>query len=471
MRMYTLLRNNKQSGPHTMEELKAMGLKVYDLIWIEGRSAAWLYAEEIPELEPFTPKIKDIVEESFLEKRATAKIPSIWDQYGKSSNTEKSKSVSRPAETEKTVTVTIIQPKETIQEKEESLISSTPVYAESESLSVAYTTADEKSDTVHLPDEQIINEQYSSKEEVILQEPPPKKKNTEKSFPADNHSYEEPSIKYTRSLDDIKQEYVSKVLGTERKAAVKKPMPVMMLLGVGVLLLIGVGILIGISLGKNTQTPQTAAVVPVQKPAVEGKTAVKQALPPFDTKKEVEQQADEEIDPGNEDVLINERRTQKTNTPAYGNQPAVKKNAGSATIAGTKKQDDTVKPGHEITPVVKKQTEQRTVVKRENLRELIRLSSNDYKKAALFGGLKNITITAANNSSHLVDLAIVEVNYIQANGKIFKTETLYFKNIPPKSSVSLRAANSTRGVKIESKLTFLSSKSAESVSDVSYSVQ
>jgi len=51
-KIYLLLRNNKQSGPFTREELLQQGLKKHDLIWVEGRSAGWRDPEEIAELTP-----------------------------------------------------------------------------------------------------------------------------------------------------------------------------------------------------------------------------------------------------------------------------------------------------------------------------------------------------------------------------------------------------------------------------------
>src|SRR5688500_17415677 len=51
-KIYLLLRNNKQSGPFTREELLQQGLKKHDLIWVEGRSAGWRNPEEIAELIP-----------------------------------------------------------------------------------------------------------------------------------------------------------------------------------------------------------------------------------------------------------------------------------------------------------------------------------------------------------------------------------------------------------------------------------
>ena len=59
MSSYLLLRNNKESGPYTMDEVKSMSLKTYDLIWVVGKSAAWRYPGEIPELKSFAPLVPE----------------------------------------------------------------------------------------------------------------------------------------------------------------------------------------------------------------------------------------------------------------------------------------------------------------------------------------------------------------------------------------------------------------------------
>jgi hypothetical protein len=55
IRAYRLLRNNKEQGPFTAEELIQKNLKPYDLIWIDGRSAAWSYPGEISEFKMYAP--------------------------------------------------------------------------------------------------------------------------------------------------------------------------------------------------------------------------------------------------------------------------------------------------------------------------------------------------------------------------------------------------------------------------------
>jgi hypothetical protein len=53
MKTYLLLRNNKQTGPHTLDELLSMVLRSQDLIWIEGQSASWRYPAELDEFKGF----------------------------------------------------------------------------------------------------------------------------------------------------------------------------------------------------------------------------------------------------------------------------------------------------------------------------------------------------------------------------------------------------------------------------------
>ena len=72
MKQFLLLRSNKQSGPYSAEDLKQMGLKPYDLIWVEGKSAAWRYPGEIEELKSFAPPVEEQPYDRFYKKSDTA---------------------------------------------------------------------------------------------------------------------------------------------------------------------------------------------------------------------------------------------------------------------------------------------------------------------------------------------------------------------------------------------------------------
>jgi hypothetical protein len=50
------------------------------------------------------------------------------------------------------------------------------------------------------------------------------------------------------------------------------------------------------------------------------------------------------------------------------------------------------------------------------------------------------------------------VQYIQANKKVFKTENLYFRSVGAGSAQMLEAPKSSRGVRIQYKITTITSK-------------
>lgn len=50
MKKYLLLRNNRESGPYSIEQLGSMGLFPLDLIWIENESTSWKHPEEFEQL-------------------------------------------------------------------------------------------------------------------------------------------------------------------------------------------------------------------------------------------------------------------------------------------------------------------------------------------------------------------------------------------------------------------------------------
>ena len=51
-----------------MDEVKSMSLKSYDLLWVVGKSAAWRYPGEIPELKSFAPFVPEAADRSIFVK-------------------------------------------------------------------------------------------------------------------------------------------------------------------------------------------------------------------------------------------------------------------------------------------------------------------------------------------------------------------------------------------------------------------
>src|SRR5689334_7325473 len=74
MNKYLLLRDNKQTGPYTAQELAEKGIKPYDLVWLEGRSAAWRYPGEIDELKAFAPVVEEQPYDRFYKKQESGQV-------------------------------------------------------------------------------------------------------------------------------------------------------------------------------------------------------------------------------------------------------------------------------------------------------------------------------------------------------------------------------------------------------------
>jgi hypothetical protein len=74
MKEYLLLRNNKQSGPYSAEDLRSMGLRALDLVWIEKKSSCWRYPSEIRELAPFVPPAEETIVTPSLQDRKVINI-------------------------------------------------------------------------------------------------------------------------------------------------------------------------------------------------------------------------------------------------------------------------------------------------------------------------------------------------------------------------------------------------------------
>lgn len=94
---------------------------------------------------------------------------------------------------------------------------------------------------------------------------------------------------------------------------------------------------------------------------------------------------------------------------------------------------------------------------RNNLSNLVSLGSSKYTVGA-FGGISDLQLTVSNRSVYSLDLVVVEIQYIQANKKVFKTENLYFRSIAAGSALMQEAPKSSRGIRVQYKITLVNSK-------------
>lgn len=84
---------------------------------------------------------------------------------------------------------------------------------------------------------------------------------------------------------------------------------------------------------------------------------------------------------------------------------------------------------------------------RNNWKSFINVGSNEYTYSAA-GGISNLEVRVQNLTDKIIDEVQVRVDYIKANGGVFKSEMVSVINIGPNSIKSASAPNSERGTSV-----------------------
>ena len=194
MKIYRLLRSNKESGPYSAEELVAMGLKPYDLLWADGRSAAWRYPSEIEALRAFAPAVEEQPYDRF---------------YKKSKLTDTVKSNVSEESIVETIAVSI-------EKKQKPKIKITADWSKVETKKAAIPVHE-------IIEKKIITDRKVSWENAWLNWEQEKKTATEVSkIPLGKYVAEKKEdavleTKFSASLDDIKSQYIENILHSKKK--------------------------------------------------------------------------------------------------------------------------------------------------------------------------------------------------------------------------------------------------------------
>ena len=434
--MYLLLRNNKESGPYSLEDLKAMGLKAYDLVWVDGKSAAWRYPCEIEELSAFAPAVEEQPFDRFYKKSSPVKA----------NNANNNPSVSAKPTGEPSPTP-----------------SSSPLFAGEPS-----TVPGKRIIYVTMPGDNSQNgpvitpgatRETSSRESVRVMAPAYTASTIE-----DNSSQmplnEAPAVEF---MPRPKKRPASRII---------KPLAI----SVCILALLAAGIFIGLSINKDTlalssqpkiaaknvntdnrqQTPSTTAQqLPV--PAITNTAVPLTTNVQTDTVATIIGQASPTEPPVS--------RTPKTLTSKE--KPAAPKNQAFLPPS-TKFPTKDSSAG--VVPVLHREATRRVDLTERsdnadkdanaaklNIASQISVGANGYT-VGTFGGITDLQVTVTNRSVYSLDLVVVEVQFVQANKKVYKTENLYFRSIGAGSALMQEAPKSSRGIRAQYKIISINSK-------------
>jgi hypothetical protein len=411
MNKYLLLRDNKQSGPYTVPEIIAIGIKAYDLVWLEGKSAAWRYPSEIEELKAYSPAVEEQPFDRFYKKPQPVKIVAQTHTVVKVE--ENSRFEPKPLEEVYTgVSEPEVNPKK--------------VY-----INFPGAAAEKESPAVEMPP-QIINKEIKKQSVPLYPDRTINSSFTEdisspKSFPEASHTI----------------------------PVIKKSNNKLFYAAVAACLFLGLisGFLF-VSYNRQRESVRNLNAI-VQQLEAKQKSQV-QTVPAALVNNSVpqEQIVDPPLSatvPENENLSYDQSQQQK---PApVKRTPATPKNESAGNASGVVFNE--TKP-IEKTETPKKESVADNATSHDNLFKLVNVKPNDFK-TGLLGGISNLKFEITNNSLQELQRVAIEIKYLGPEKKVVKTQTIYFENIAPGSQSTIEVPRSNRGVTIQYAITDIKS--------------
>lgn len=467
MSNYLLLRNNRETGPFSLENLVQMGLKPYDLIWVDGKSAAWRYPGEIPELKPYAPALEEQPFDRFFKKPepAVAAIPEKPVEAGP---------VPQQAPS-------VPEPVPSFSDYESRYIpQSTPSQSEQPRRSVFVTMP--KGRPAAEPAAQRVHADNAPRETKSVPIPAPTQKTGQ---PA------ELETKYVQPLDDIKEMYVRTLQQRNHRASKEHVLKTYGRRAAVIVGLLGAGLLLGFIVLKKPAANNTP--VAIAKPTeVEQVLALNDNI--ADTSPEEKMPADaadqsiiQDLNSGNRSVAVsrlekpdpkivykdqatepvqnNENRFRRNTTseskeipeqqqqsPNYGYEPSAHNSAtGERAKAVRDERNEENRPNSVRNENPVKQEVLNVSRIPERLAGQLKVNSNDYKRVAL-GGIRDLRLTVTNESAAALAKVVVELQYLKPNEEPLKTEMVSFRGIGPNESSTIRMPDTNRGIKVKYKI-------------------
>jgi len=457
MDTYLLLRSNKQSGPYSLQQLVNFGLKPYDLVWLEGKSAAWRYPSEVAGLKDYAP--------------ATEEQP--YDRFYK--KTEE-KAVSKPQEQQQ---VTYVAPKDEtyVQQQETYIAPKEEVYvlpAENKTLTTSKKVFVAMPEN-HTPKKQpqpvvvkappIIEEKPVVVEEKKVENKPlytedytlPKEPVLPKQKPIFEANpvllKEEPTLneKYSESLDDIKRRYTETYLSRKKKSKwTSTHTSVLQVVGGAVFFCFLVVVAYKNFGGEEKPQSRTTIIQPDKRAINTGTVTTTSTVIPIAT--ETEKPTTKKTQLAKEEKNI-PAESLVTNSAGQKKEEVIREN--EQVVASEKKAVMPPKATEET-----KQDETRPKSKPVNINRLVNVKANNYKQRA-FGGVTNLELTVNNDSKFELDKVIVELVYLKPSEQPIKTETIVFSSIEANGSKTLKIPDYLRGIKVSYKIMEIESSQYE----------
>ena len=453
MKKYRLLRNNKETGPFSAEELIQSGFKKYDLVWADGKSAAWRYPGELDEFKQHAPIVEEQPFDRFYKKTpsftAAKKEESvviteitahkIIEPVKKEKPRIRIKADSHKIETN--VTLIERQQPNTIPKKEQPATTNTPEWKE-----MWLDWEQEK---------KAVNDFSSQKKEAPLLQ-----------------------TKFTQSLDDIKERYVETVLKTSERKTTTSKSNNFITAAVLIAVILGTGIWMGIkwssspSVSDKIKKPETEQALNNTQPIPEESLTNNIVATPVNNDEPV---SDNSTSKTASETVLAKNTTLTKNTPnAVTKQPLEnkiisQKQVVKPTVIKTSEvaKDNTYKSGNQAENInipeknvsLPVETRQASDIFRNNEKEP---KIKDYITVDTYAPSQTeasgVKYKVRNISNIPVDMVMIDLQYFDATGRYVKGETVYVRNVQPEQTVTIQAPDNNKAASIKYKVSMVSSE-------------
>jgi hypothetical protein len=430
MSLYRLLRNNKETGPFSEEEMIAHGFKPYDLIWVEGRSAGWRYPSEIPAFKAHAPAVEEQPYDRFFRKEP----PQQHFAFSRENT------IAKDAVTTQPVVQTSVPPAPTPPLKPapaKSPVSLPDITVQPEALQG-------KKIHVTLPSGNTVNLQNLVEQSAAAAEEP-RSEYAPKPAPVQAKPKPAEPVAAAPAIESKPLPEYKPVYAAATSAA--RPSLSWGLIAasfIGIATLVGLGIMIGINVGRDKKDNGLVQTQPAghRNPADMGQNAAVNAPT---TASPVDNMHTSLVAMPDEAALPHapaETQPVKTIVKTIIAQPD--KNAAEKNLPKASDNNGADKPKPKEEAVVAREAAPKPTL---NIGKDLFIQTNNFKTGA-FGGISSLECTVVNNSRLPLETVEVEIDYVQANSKVYKTEKLLFKDVPANAQITLPAPSSSRGIKI-----------------------
>jgi hypothetical protein len=462
---YRLLRDNKETGPYSEEEMIAKGFKPYDLLWAEGKSAGWQYPSEIPAFKNYAPIIEEQPYDRFYKKQPPQKLAS---EEGYSSRNY----TPLPA---KPIEVNTPQQQPAIPAYEYNLktLPGRNIHVTLPSGNrINLTTLVAKKESRELKDAAETSNGTLNGNTILNSNQERSLNNNEKKQSSFNGN--QPAVK---KINPAEAEPVyNRIQNTQIDYANMQPVYAAqqneyswsLILGavLGIATLVGLGIMIGLSMNRQKndnaitealnnrpkQSPLTQQQVTTQQ-TIKSEAITTTAIPATVSNVPVSKYAEQFK---KKELVQNAVVKTEVRPATIGSEKDKKQTATDKSVLTEKN-----KPSQDLE--VKETTVQHIKPLTNDallgIEKVLSISPNEFKTGA-FGGISGLKCTLFNGSKLPLESVIVELDYVQANNKVYKTERIHFKDISAGSQVTIDAPASPRGVKIISRIIKVNARDA-----------